>query len=89
MLISHDHYDHLDYKTIKKIDSKTKKYIVPLGVDAHLLRWGIPKKKIEVADWGESINIEKNLKFISATARHFSGRGPRDRDKTLWCSWII
>ncbi|PLX23890.1 MAG: hypothetical protein C0597_00530 [Marinilabiliales bacterium] len=89
VLISHDHYDHLDYKTIKKIDSKTKKYIVPLGVDAHLLRWGIPKKKIEVADWGESINIEKNLKFISATARHFSGRGPRDRDKTLWCSWII
>jgi len=89
VLISHDHYDHLDYKTIKKIDSITKKFIVPLGVDAHLLRWGIPADKIEVADWGDAINIYSSISFISTPARHFSGRGPKDRDKTLWCSWVI
>lgn len=89
VLISHDHYDHLDYETILKIDAKTKKFIVPLGVDAHLLRWGIPSTKIEIADWGDTINIDSSLKFISTPARHFSGRGPKDRDKTLWCSWVI
>ncbi|MFC2151622.1 MBL fold metallo-hydrolase [Bacteroidota bacterium] len=89
VLISHDHYDHLDYKTIKKINSKTKKFIVPLGVDAHLLRWGIAKEKIEIADWGDTIKFNSDLKFISTPARHFSGRGTRDRDKTLWCSWVI
>ena len=89
VLISHDHYDHLDYKTIKKIHSKTKKFIVPLGVDAHLVRWGIPKEKIEVADWNDLIVIDSSVKFTSTPARHFSGRGTRDRDKTLWCSWVI
>ncbi|MDA3955026.1 MAG: MBL fold metallo-hydrolase [Bacteroidales bacterium] len=89
VLISHDHYDHLDYKTIKKLDYKTKKFIVPLGVDAHLLRWGISKDKIEIADWGNSILYNTSLLFTSTPARHFSGRGNRDRDKTLWCSWVI
>jgi L-ascorbate metabolism protein UlaG (beta-lactamase superfamily) len=89
VLISHDHYDHLDYKTILNIDSKTKKFIVPLGVDAHLLRWGISAEKIEIADWGDSIKFSSDLTFTSTPARHFSGRGPKDRDKTLWCSWVI
>jgi len=89
VLISHDHYDHLDYKTIQKINSKTKKFIVPLGVEAHLLRWGIPQDKIEIADWGDTIQIGSELLFISTPARHFSGRGPKDRNSTLWCSWVI
>jgi len=89
VLISHDHYDHLDYRTIQQINLKTKKFIVPLGVDAHLLRWGISKDKIEIADWSDTIEFDSSLKFISAPARHFSGRGTRDRDKTLWCSWVI
>ncbi|MBI9052400.1 MAG: MBL fold metallo-hydrolase [Bacteroidales bacterium] len=89
VLISHDHYDHLDYKTIKKIDSKTKKFVVPLGVEAHLLRWGISAEKIEIADWGNSIRVNSDLLLTSTPARHFSGRGTRDRDKTLWCSWVI
>lgn len=89
VLISHDHYDHLDYKTIQQIDSKTKKFMVPLGVDAHLLRWGISEDKIEIADWGDVIEFDSTLKLISTPARHFSGRGTRDRDKTLWCSWVI
>ncbi len=89
VLITHDHYDHLDYRTIQHIDSKTKKFIVPLGVNAHLLRWGISKDKIEVVDWYEFIEIDSTLKFISTPARHFSGRGTKDRDKTQWCSWVI
>jgi L-ascorbate metabolism protein UlaG (beta-lactamase superfamily) len=89
VLISHDHYDHLDYETILKINTKTKKFIVPLGVDAHLLRWGIPSTKIEIADWGDTISIDSSLKFISTPARHFSGRGTKDRNTTLWCSWVI
>lgn len=89
VLISHDHYDHLDYETILKIDAKTKKFIVPLGVDAHLLRWGISANKIEIADWGDTISIDSSLKFISTPARHFSGRGTKDRNKTQWCSWVI
>ncbi len=89
VVISHDHYDHLDYKTIQKINSKTKKFIVPLGVDAHLLRWGIPANKIEIADWYDSIETDSTLKFTSTPARHFSGRSTKDRDKTLWSSWVI
>lgn len=89
VLISHDHYDHLDYKTIKKIDKKAQKFIVPLGVEAHLLRWGISRDKIEIADWNDTIQINSELSFISTPARHFSGRGTKDRDKTLWCSWVI
>jgi L-ascorbate metabolism protein UlaG (beta-lactamase superfamily)/uncharacterized protein YxeA len=89
VLISHDHYDHLDYKTIMEIEAKTKKFYVPLGVDAHLLRWGISAEKIEIADWGDSIKFDESLRITSTPARHFSGRGPKDRDKTLWCSWVI
>jgi L-ascorbate metabolism protein UlaG (beta-lactamase superfamily) len=89
VLISHDHYDHLDYETILKINTKTKKFIVPLGVDAHLLRWGIPSTKIEIADWGDTISIDSCLNYISTPARHFSGRGTKDRNTTLWCSWVI
>jgi len=77
------------HQTILNINSKTKKFIVPLGVDAHLLRWGIPTDKIEVADWNNSIKIDTSLTFTSTPARHFSGRGPKDRDNTLWCSWVI
>jgi L-ascorbate metabolism protein UlaG (beta-lactamase superfamily) len=88
VIITHDHYDHLDYKTIKSLKDRTKKFFVPLGVEAHLLRWGVSSKKIEVADWGDSF-LECSMQLTSVPARHFSGRGPRDRNKTLWCSWIV
>jgi len=88
VIITHDHYDHLDYETIKLLKTRAKKFLVPLGVEAHLLRWGISSKKIEVADWGDSF-LECTMQITSVPARHFSGRGPRDRNKTLWCSWII
>lgn len=88
LLISHDHYDHLDMNTIKDIDDKVESYYVPLGVDAHLIRWGIDKDKIKIADWWDEFEITENLKIVSTPARHFSGRGTK-RNTTLWCSWVV
>lgn len=89
VLISHDHYDHLDFTTIKYLNSKTKRFYVPLGVEAHLIKWGIDKNKITVADWGDCFSDKSGIKFTATTARHFSGRGIINRNKTLWCSWVI
>ncbi len=87
VLISHDHYDHLDRKSIKELDRKTKKFIMPLGVDAHLLRWGIDPDKMEILDWDEMATYA-NLDFYCTPAQHFSGRGLKSCN-TLWCSWVI
>ena len=89
MLISHDHYDHLDYKTIKNIHSRVKRFYVPLGVEAHLIRWGVSPDKIIVADWGNVFTDISGITFTATPARHFSGRGIANRNTTLWCSWVI
>lgn len=88
VLISHDHYDHLDYGSILKLKEKTGKFIVPLGVGGHLRSWGVDKNKITELDWWDQATFE-NLTFVSTPARHFSGRGLLDRNCTLWCSWVI
>ena len=88
LLLSHDHYDHLDYKTIKDMDAKVKQYVVPLGVDSHLQRWGVDEKKIIIMSWFESINI-KGLEITSTPGRHYSGRLPWKRNKTLWCGYYL
>jgi len=88
VLISHDHFDHLDKNTIKELDKKTSRYIVPLGVAYYLIKWGVDKEKIEELAWWEDIKIG-DTKFVSTPARHFSGRGLFDRNSTLWCSWVI
>ncbi|MEO1625070.1 MAG: MBL fold metallo-hydrolase [Bacteroidota bacterium] len=88
VLISHDHYDHLDYGSIKKIKDKVHHFYTPLGLGNHLLRWGVSKEKITELDWWQQARIE-GLTFTSTPAQHFSGRGLSDRDKTLWCSWVI
>lgn len=88
LLISHDHYDHLDMKTIQDLDVKVKVYYVPLGVDAHLISWGVSPNKIVVADWWDEFKVDGNILFAATPARHFSGRG-LDRNSTLWCSWVI
>ncbi|TKG89645.1 MBL fold metallo-hydrolase [Puteibacter caeruleilacunae] len=88
VLISHDHYDHLDYNTIIKIKEKVNHFYTPLGVGNHLLKWGVPKDKITELDWWEDTKFD-NLTFTSTPSQHFSGRGLTDRDKTLWCSWVI
>jgi L-ascorbate metabolism protein UlaG (beta-lactamase superfamily) len=88
ILISHDHYDHLDYGSIQKLAEKTGHFYVALGVGAHLKRWGIPAEKITELDWWQEASFQ-GLKFVATPARHFSGRGLSDRMKTLWTSWVI
>lgn len=87
VLISHDHYDHLDEKAIKELIPKTKHFITSLGVDAHLKHWGIPAERISVLDWEQSVSID-GFKFTAAPARHFSGR-KFNRGNTLWSSFIL
>lgn len=88
VIFSHDHYDHLDYGTIQKIKDKVGHFFTPLGVDNHLISWGVDPEKITTLNWWESTRWE-SFKLTSAPARHFSGRGLFDRETTLWCSWII
>ncbi|PCJ94511.1 MAG: hypothetical protein COA50_12175 [Flavobacteriaceae bacterium] len=88
ILLSHDHYDHLDYGSIKKLKNKTKQFIVPLGVGGHLEKWGVPKSKITELYWHESIKVD-DIVFTATPAQHFSGRGLRDKMATLWSSWVI
>lgn len=88
VLITHDHYDHLDYKTIKELNKKTDKFIVPLGVEKHLLRWKIDKNKITNMAWWEETNVG-TLTIGCTPAKHFSGRSLNDRFQTLWASWVL
>lgn len=89
VILSHDHYDHLDYKSISKLKSKTRKFYAPLGVGAHLNRWGIKDEDIIEKDWWEKDTSIEGIEFIATPARHFSGRGFTDRYANLWCSWVI
>ncbi|WP_316814866.1 MBL fold metallo-hydrolase [Pedobacter nyackensis] len=87
VLITHDHYDHLDYQSILKLKHKTKLFITSLGAGAHLEHWGIPQEKIVELAWGEEA-ITNNMKFTAAPARHFTGRGFK-RNQTLWSAFIL
>ena len=87
LLISHDHYDHLDFQTVVKLNHKTKHIITSLGLASHLDYWGINMNKITELDWNDSFEID-GFKFTSAPARHFSGRS-FERAKTLWASFIL
>jgi L-ascorbate metabolism protein UlaG (beta-lactamase superfamily) len=88
VLISHDHYDHLDYPSIQALSQKTKQFLVPLGIGAHLERWGVAKEKIQELDWWEEHRFEE-IQFAFTPAQHFSGRALNDRFHTLWGSWVI
>jgi L-ascorbate metabolism protein UlaG (beta-lactamase superfamily) len=88
VLISHDHYDHLDHETILGL-ARTQRapFVVPLGIGAHLRKWGIPQSRIVELDWHESHRIGE-LTLVCTPARHFSGR-LFNRNNTLWASWVI
>ncbi|WKZ66451.1 MAG: MBL fold metallo-hydrolase [Flavobacteriales bacterium] len=86
VLLSHDHYDHLDHETILQL--KDRRFIAPLGVGAHLERWGVPAAAITEMDWWESGALGP-VKLTLAPARHFSGRSLTNRFTTLWGSWVI
>ncbi|MDQ3505447.1 MAG: MBL fold metallo-hydrolase [Actinomycetota bacterium] len=88
VLISHDHYDHLDLPTVRSLTrTQIAPFVVPLGVGAHLRRWGVPDERIIELDWGQAADVG-GLRLTCSQARHFSGRG-LSRDNTLWSSWVI
>lgn len=88
VLLTHDHYDHLDYASIQKLKDKTEHFVVALGLERHLKRWGINEQAITEMDWWEEYRLE-NMEIIFTPSRHFSGRGTRDRAKSLWGGWVI
>ncbi len=88
VLISHDHYDHLDAKTVIALAARGVPFHVGLGVGAHLRRWGVPEAQIFEHDWWEATGFPNGVELISTPARHFSGRG-LGRNPTLWTSWSL
>lgn len=87
VVISHDHYDHLDLESVRQLSRKTRLFLVPLGVGAHLERWGVAPQKIVELDWWDSTAVG-DITFVATPARHFSGRGLPAANQTLWCSWV-
>ena len=88
LLISHDHYDHLDYETITKLKNKVAKVICGLGVGAHFEHWGYAADKVIESDWNNTISLDGGIKIHTTPARHFSGRG-FTRNNTLWMSYVL
>jgi L-ascorbate metabolism protein UlaG (beta-lactamase superfamily) len=88
LVITHDHYDHLDYKTILALQPKIKMIYTSLGVGAHLEHWGIPANKIVEFDWWQHQKISDDVELTAVPARHFSGRSFM-RAKTLWSSFVL
>jgi L-ascorbate metabolism protein UlaG (beta-lactamase superfamily) len=88
ILISHDHYDHLDYETIRALAQRNVAFFCPLGVGAHLASWGVPTSQIHEHDWWDEIDFA-SIKIVNTPAHHFSGRALIDGDATLWSSWTL
>ena len=88
VILSHDHYDHLDYATILALAGKTGHFLAPLGVGERLLDWGVDAAKVRQLDWWQETELG-GLRFALTPAQHFSGRGLGDRNSTLWASWVI
>ena len=88
VILSHNHYDHLDRAAVLELAGKTKHFIAPLGVGELLISWGIPADQVRQLDWWESTEID-SIRFVATPAQHFSGRGLSDEDRTLWTSWAI
>ncbi|WP_418949204.1 MBL fold metallo-hydrolase [Pseudoalteromonas rubra] len=88
VLISHNHYDHLDKQAVKQLNAKTTQFLVPLGVEGDLIRWGIEAEKIHSFDWWQELHDQDVMVAFTPT-QHFSGRGLSDANRTLWGSWVI
>ncbi|MBJ6764405.1 MBL fold metallo-hydrolase [Myxococcaceae bacterium JPH2] len=88
VLISHDHYDHLDRGTLVAMKDWDTRFIVPLGVGAHLSSWGIPESRIVEMDWWQSVPVG-GLEVVATPARHASGRKGFDKDATLWAGYAV
>jgi L-ascorbate metabolism protein UlaG (beta-lactamase superfamily) len=88
LLITHDHWDHLDYETLMQLKPKIRKIITGLGVGSHLEAWGFDPNIIVERDWNEPAGLSEGFEIIATPARHFSGRSVT-RNKTLWVSFVL
>ena len=88
LLITHDHYDHLDYQSIIKIAPQAKTIVASIGVGSHLEKWGISSNKINELCWNQSLNVFNKLNFTAVPARHFTGRKFK-RNQTLWSAFVL
>lgn len=88
VILSHDHYDHLDRDTVLQLAQTTEMFLTPLGVGDRLVAWGVAPEKVRQFDWWEGTSID-GVQFTATPAQHFSGRGVFDGNKTLWASWVI
>jgi L-ascorbate metabolism protein UlaG (beta-lactamase superfamily) len=88
VVISHDHYDHLDAPTITFLATRARRYLVPLGLKAGLVGMGVPAERITELDWWQSATLD-GLVITATPAQHFSGRGLWDTNRTLWASWVF
>lgn len=88
VILSHDHYDHLDRSAILALANKTDVFVTPHGVGDRLIAWGIPAHKVQQFGWWEGCDVD-GVRLTATPAQHFSGRGLGDRNRTLWASWVI
>ena len=88
VVISHDHYDHLDYRSVVRLNALGVKFVVPLGVGAHLEYWGVPLERIVELDWWERTEV-RGLTIVATPARHASGRFLFDNDSKLWAGYAL
>lgn len=88
VLITHDHYDHLDMRTVVPLAAKGTRFFVPLGIGAHLQRWGVPAAQISEFEWWQE-QVLGGVRFVCTPSRHYSGRGLSDTNATLWSSWAV
>jgi L-ascorbate metabolism protein UlaG (beta-lactamase superfamily) len=90
VIVSHDHYDHLDHPTILELGRLGVPFVTSLGVGAHLESWGIPAERITELDWWQSVKLPRaELSITAAPSQHFSGRGLSGRNQTLWSSFVV
>lgn len=88
VILSHDHYDHLDKTAVLALAERTTHFVAPLGVGDTLVSWGIPASKVHQLDWWQSKHLD-GVKLVATPAQHFSGRSMFDGNSTLWSSWVI
>lgn len=88
VILSHNHYDHLDQKTVLQLAGKTEHFLAPLGVGDLLVKWGVASEKVQQLNWWEETQLE-GIRFVATPSQHFSGRGLFDHNQTLWVSWVI
>jgi L-ascorbate metabolism protein UlaG (beta-lactamase superfamily) len=89
VIVSHDHYDHLDYPTILALATHDVPFVTSLGVGAHLEAWGVPPERIIELDWWESTELRAGVTITAAPSQHFSGRTVSSRNATLWSSFVV